>query len=480
MKLRKFFDGIAFRISLSIAAVVAASTIAVGWLILQEERKTLEAELQGKGTYLAELMSHQVVEPLLYEERYAILSLLQGAMKSAQSLIVNAEVYDKKGEVIVSVYKDKKYSRIIRPQYAFDHPAPGVYIQEDNSLPLYHMSMPVNAGNLGTIGFLRLCITKEYLLSTLKDVKKKLFLFSTAVTFIGIILGLSMARKVLQPVLILSKGVSLVGEGEVGVEVPVVGHGEIKDLSKSFNRMSVKLKDLIDKIKSAQEHMVRTEKLYALGEFSAGIAHEIKNPLTPIMMLVNKVKRHKKSLTDEDIDIIEKEIKRIDKIVREFLAFARPEKTEKTNVDVNEVLEDIITITMPKMEQSAIHLVKNLGPSLPPIKGNHDALKQAFLNLILNAIQAMDGWSGRLSIKSEAKDRCVSVSITDTGSGISPENLKRIFDPFFTTKAEGTGMGLMLVHSIISDHSGKIDIDSAPGKGTTVKVEFPSPLAGEG
>lgn len=473
MKLRKYFDGIAFRISISIAVVVAASTIAVGWLILQEERKTLEEELQSKGRYLAELMSHQVIEPLLYEERYAIFTLLEGSMMSEQSLIVSAEVYDKKGEEIVSIYKNDKYAGIQRPQYAFNQPVPGVYIQENKSLAIYHMSMPVDAGNLGTIGFLRLGITKEYLFGTLRDVQNKLFFFASAVTVAGIIIGLYMARKVLQPVLILSRGVSLIGEGEVGVEVPVVGRGEIKDLSMSFNMMSRKLKELIDKMKSAQEHMVRTEKLYALGEFSAGLAHEIKNPLTPIMMLVNKVKQKKKVLTEKDIDVIEAEIKRIDHIVREFLAFARPEKTEKTDVDINEVLEDIITITMPKMEQSAIHLDKDLSPSLPAVQGNRDALKQVFLNLILNAIQAMDGWSGRLSIKSEAKDGGVSVSINDTGSGISPENLKRIFDPFFTTKAEGTGMGLTLVHSIISAHSGKIDIDSTPGKGTTVKVEFP-------
>ena len=469
----KLFDSIAFRISVSIAVVVAASTIAVGWLILREERSVLEAELRSKGRYLAELMSHNVVEPILYEERHAIYSLLENSMRSRQSLIVHAEVYAKNGELIASAAKDKKYEALPYQQYDHDPSAEAVEIREDNNLALYNLSMPVKVESLGTIGFLRLWITKEFLFNTLEGVKRKLLLFASAVTIIGIMFGLYMARKVLQPVLILSRGVGRIGEGEVGVEVPVVGHGEIRELSMSFNRMSVKLKDLIDKIKSAQEHMVRTEKLYALGEFSAGIAHEIKNPLTPIMMLVNKVKRHKKSLTDNDIDIIEREIMRIDKIVKEFLAFARPEKTEKKDVDVNEVLEEIITITTPKMEQSAIHLVKDLGPALPQIKGNHDALKQVFLNVILNAIQSMDGWSGSLSIRSETKDGCVLISVADAGAGISRENLKRIFDPFFTTKADGTGMGLALAHRIVNDHSGKIDIDSSPGKGTTVRVEFP-------
>lgn len=473
MKVRKYFDSIAFRISISIAVVVAASTIAVGWLILQEERKTLEAELRSKARYLAELMSHQVIEPLLYEERHTIFTLLEGSMKSAESLIVSAEVYDKNRELVVSVYKNEKYRNLNLPPYDFENSMHGPDVEEDNTVSIYHVSQPVQVGTLGTIGFLRLCITKEFLSATLEGVKQKLLLFSAAVTFVGIIFGLYMARKVLQPVLILSKGVSLIGEGEVGVEVPVVGHGEIKDLSMSFNRMSVKLKDLIDKIKSAQEHMVKTEKLYAIGEFSAGIAHEIKNPLTPIMMLMRRVKEEKESLTDKDIEIIEEELNRIDKIVTEFLAFARPGKVEKTHININAVISEVITLTKPKMDRSGISLVEKYSSPMPDILGNQDALKQVFLNIMLNAIQAIDTGGGALTVETTAGKQNVQVIISDTGIGIPEENLKKVYDPFFTTKKEGTGMGLALTHNIVSDHSGRIDITSTPGKGTKVKVGFP-------
>ncbi len=472
MKIIKIFDSIAYRISFSIAVVVAASTMAVGWLILQEERRTLESELQSKGIYLAELMSHNIVEPLLYEERHAILSLLQGSMKSAQSLIVSAEVYDKNQERVVSVHKDKRYRDMNLPPYDFKAAMSGVDIGEDNDLSIYHMSLPVKVETLGIIGYLRLCLTKEFLFRTLESVKEKLFLFTAAVTVVGIIFGLFMARKVLQPVLILSKGVGRIAEGEIGVEVPVVGHGEIRDLAISFNKMSLKLKELINKIKSAQEHMVKTEKLYAVGEFSAGIAHEIKNPLTPIMMLIRRVKEEKESLSDNDIDIIEKELNRIDRIVTEFLAFARPDNVEKTEVNINDVLNEVITITRPKIDRSGISLIEKYSNSLPDIIGTHDALKQVFLNIMLNAIQAMDGRGGELTVETSAYDRSIQLIIRDTGIGIPEEYLKKIYDPFFTTKKDGTGMGLALTHNIISDHSGKISIDSSPGHGTIVKVEF--------
>lgn len=469
MKLKKFMDSIAFRISISIALVVAATTIAVGWLILTEEKRTLEFELQSKGKYLADLMSHNVVEPLLYEERHEIFSLLNASMIGEESLVVYAEVYDKYGEVVATIYKDKKHQKMVPPLVSQD----SMEIKEDKNSLIYHISLPIHVEALGTIGFLRLGITKEFLYITLKGVRQKLYLLAAAIIFIGIMLGLWMARKILRPILILHKGVRSVAEGELGVEVPIVGEGEIKELALSFNRMSVKLKKLVDDIKTATQHFARTEKLYALGEFSAGVAHEIKNPLTSIKMLMQTVKEKKQILSSKDIEIIEEEIDRIDRIVKEFLAFARYKKVEKSYVNINDVLEEVIIITRPKMGQSAIHLVQSFSPSIPMIKGNHDALKQVFLNLVLNATQAMDGKGGTLNIETSINNETLSVVIKDAGVGIPGKDLNRIFDPFFTTKEEGTGMGLAITHNIINDHSGKIDIESTPGVGTTVKVELP-------
>jgi signal transduction histidine kinase len=445
---RTFFDSVAFRISISIAVVIAASMIAVGWLILREQEVTLESELKNRGRNLAELMAHHIVEPFLYEERHDMFSLLKGSMIGKENVIIYAEVYDKNGEAIVAAYKDSSYEKMELPAYDFQNPIGGIYIEEDKSLPVYHISSPINVETYGTIGFIRMSITKELLYNKLENVKQKLYLLATVVTFLGIILGLYMAKKVLQPILILNKGVKRVGEGEVGVEVPVVGHGEIRELSLSFNRMSVKLKELIDKMKSAQEHLVKTEKLYA-------------------------VKEEGESLTVKDIDVIEEEMHRIDNIVKEFLAFARPHNYEKRRVNINNVLSEVITITRPKIKHSAIRLVEKYLPFLSEITGSHDALKQVFLNIMLNAIQAMDGKGGILAVETSTENGNVRVLIRDSGVGIPEEDLKKIFDPFYTTKKEGTGMGLALTYSIIADHSGKIDIDSTPGSGTTVKVTLP-------
>lgn len=473
VKTTKFLDSIAFRVSVSITVVIAVTTIIIGWMIMREEKQSLELELQRKGMYLAELISHNIEEPFLYEEFYTVRSILEGPMKISDSVAVFAGVYDKQGKPVAKAYKSDKYIKLIPPPYSFEGSEKGMVIKEDPDLPFYHLSMPVKVENMGPIGFLRLSITKEFLISALDSLKKKLYMIGSAFIFFGIMFGLLMARKVLNPVIVLNRGVKMVGEGDLGHEVPEEGMGEIKELAISFNKMSRELKELVDAIKSAQEKLVRTEKLYAIGEFSAGVAHEIRNPLTSIKLLVQTIRNTGQSLSGNDIEIIDKEINRINRIIKSFLAFAKPERSEKADINIKEVLEDVLTITKPEMRHSDIQLVQNIPEELPAIRGNYDALKQVFLNLILNAMQAMDGKGGTLGIEALHDNKFLSVVIADDGIGISGGDLRKIFDPFFTTKKEGTGMGLALTHNIIDDHSGRIDIESAPGKGTSVIVELP-------
>ncbi len=472
MNLKKMFNTISFRISFSIAVVIAVTTIAVGHLILKEEKITLEFELQKKGSYFVQLLSHYVIEPFLYEEQYEIYSLFNSFMVDKESLVVYAEIYDKDRELVVRTYKNEKWRKINLQPLNFDNVMSDINILDDSDMQVYHISRTIDVEPLGQIGFIRLGITKKLLLMTIQGSKMKLYLISAAVTLLGVLLGLGTARKMLNPILVLNKGVKRVGEGEIGVEIPVVGQGEIKELAISFNKMSRKLKALINDIKAAQENLVRTEKLYAVGEFSAGVAHEIKNPLTSIKLLMQTLAHKKQAVSSEDFVIFEGEINRIDRIVKEFLAFARPKKLEKKSININNALNEVITITRPKMKQSRIELVQKLSSNLPVINGSRDGLKQVFLNLVLNSLQAMDE-GDTLTITTLSNDGRLQVEIKDTGFGIPAKNLENIFDPFYTTKEDGTGMGLAIAYTIISDHSGTLNIESKTGIGTTVRVDLP-------
>jgi signal transduction histidine kinase len=190
-------------------------------------------------------------------------------------------------------------------------------------------------------------------------------------------------------------------------------------------------------------------------------------------MLLQALEHKKQALSGKHFGIIQGEIDRIDRIIKRFLAFTRPGKTEKKDVNINNVLEEVISLTRPKMEQSAIRLDRKFSSAQPVIKGNSDALKQVFINIVLNALQAMEDEGGRLSIETTTHNGTLSAIFKDTGIGIPEKNLKNIFDPFFTTKDDGTGMGLALTYAIVNEHSGKINIKSTPKIGTKITVELP-------
>lgn len=466
---REIINSIAVRISVAIAFAVLFTAVAVAWIILREERHILESELKQKGIYISEVIAQQMVEPLLYEERYMMHSILQASLSIERGLVIFAGIYDSKGNVIIP-YEGQSPGDTIA--YRLANISDKFDLTEDKDAMLYDILMPIKTRGLGTIGYLRLGITKQFLIESIGSVKKKLYAVSSVIIFAGIMLGLMMARKLIRPVIFLNHGVKRVAAGELGVEIDVKGVGEIKELSVAFNEMSKKLKNSVESMKAAHENLVRKEKLYAIGEFSAGLAHEIKNPLTSIKMLMQSAKERGIQLSGMDIDIIEGEINRIDRIVKEFLVFARPAKAVFTDTDINKILKEVIALTRRNMEQANITLIEELDSNISLIKAHPDGIKQVFLNVVLNSIQAMDG-GGILTVSSHSNNGMISACIRDTGVGIPDDILNRIFDPFFTTKDDGTGMGLTIAYNIIRDHGGNIEIDSTVNKGTSVYISFP-------
>ena len=235
-----------------------------------------------------------------------------------------------------------------------------------------------------------------------------------------------------------------------------------------------KLKDQTDILFQTEEQLRRADRLSALGELSAGMAHEIRNPLGSIKGAV-EILRDDYAPEDakyEFIQILLKETDRLNHIVQEFLGFARPKQPEFQLVDLNDSLESLLTLTGQEAKKTGVSVVKKLDAGIG--KRNLDAglLKQAFLNLILNAIQAMPQ-GGTLTVQSALLGDAVEVKIADTGVGIPEEGRKKLFTPFFTTKKNGTGLGLAITYRIIENHRGTIAVQSEPGKGTTFSVKLP-------
>ncbi len=235
-----------------------------------------------------------------------------------------------------------------------------------------------------------------------------------------------------------------------------------------------KLKEQTDILFQTEEQLRRADRLSALGELSAGMAHEIRNPLGSIKGAVEILKDAYRpdEAKYEFIQILQKETDRLNHIVQEFLGFARPKQPELQYTDLNEAIESVLTLTAQEAKKARVKVEKKLDPSIGRRNLDAGLLKQAFLNLILNAIQAMPS-GGVLTVESDLSEDAVVVKIADTGIGISDENRKKLFSPFFTTKKDGTGLGLAITYRIVQNHRGTIDVKSKPGKGAAFSVKIP-------
>jgi two-component system, sporulation sensor kinase E len=238
------------------------------------------------------------------------------------------------------------------------------------------------------------------------------------------------------------------------------------------------LRDITEDRKTA-ERTIESEKLSALTLLAAGVAHEIGNPLNSLNIHLQLIDRRLRRVPEEVrdsiqelLDVAKGEIQRLDSIIQQFLRAIRPTSPQFVSADINEILKETVSFIRAEIQDRDILMEMELAPNLPKAEVDRDQLKQAFYNLIKNAVQAMRA-GGILRIRSWWDDAYVSVTFADTGGGISPENMSKLFRPYYTTKAGGSGLGLLIVRRIVREHGGEIEIESNEGKGVQVTVHLP-------
>ncbi len=236
------------------------------------------------------------------------------------------------------------------------------------------------------------------------------------------------------------------------------------------------LDDITQRVRM-EDQLIQTEKLTSLGLLAAGVAHEVN---TPLAVISNYIQMLARQIPEDDprqktIERIVKQTFRASEIVNNLLNFSRTSRADTAEVDLHIVLEETLTLVQHPFKTARVAIARNYGAGAPRILGSATRLQQVFLNLFMNARDAMPG-GGMIEVRTAVHNGTVEVEITDTGAGIPPENLHRIFDPFFTTKAagRGTGLGLSVSYGIIKEHAGKVDVRSMPGKGTSFRLEFPA------
>lgn len=285
-----------------------------------------------------------------------------------------------------------------------------------------------------------------------------------------------------------------IAQGDLNHKVEIKYRDEIGKLARSFNQMTENLKKANEKLiqwgktlekrveertkelREMQDSLIQSEKLASLGKMAAGVAHEINNPLTSILinthLMLEKVEE--KHAFYENLSLIADETSRCTNIVKGLLEFSRQELPQKAFSDVNDIINRTLNLLKNQVSFYNISIIKELGLNLPQIELDKNKIEQVFWNLMFNASEAMpDG--GKLTIisKFSQNKKYIEVIFMDTGVGIPKENINKLYDPFFTTKSSGTGLGLAVSYGIIKQHLGKIEVESEQGKGSTFTVSLP-------
>jgi signal transduction histidine kinase len=296
--------------------------------------------------------------------------------------------------------------------------------------------------------------------------------------FLAILLSSWAAAKVTRPVEELARASQDVAAGNWDTRVQVHGSDEIAQLAESFNRMTAELA-------AQKERLVQTERVAAWRELARRLAHELKNPLFPLQLTVENLLRARAQSPEQFDEVFREssttllaEIANLKTIISRFSEFSKMPRPRLQPVQLNEILRGVVKLFQAQLQapgRPSIAVKLELDERVGTIAADPDLLHRALSNLVLNAMDAMPE-GGTLTLRSKRDDAKVTIEIADTGSGLTREECERIFTPYYTSKQHGTGLGLAIVQSVVSDHGGRIGVQSEPGRGTTFVIELPDNL----
>jgi len=518
---------------LPVAAMLIFATLSTSGYLINRQADSFRRELQTSGVTMIRIIAMNAESGVLFESKYELDELLN--ILNQFDVVTYAAIANKEGTVLSQI--GQWYERHLKEKKIIevgDGKCRSYYIKSSSSDEYIELNYPVvsrkeklTRENLGITAGIDRSLASQYvteeigsikLILSLKKVNKSIAEAQrTAILLMLVVLALTIlmltffARAVTEPIKLLVQATDLVSRGDLSRRVDITHHDEIGHLANTFNKMIESLKQSRNEIEEynrtleqkivertleleqAQAQLIQSEKMSAIGQLAAGVAHELNNPLGGILgysqFALEKMRKNISEKTDsKDIDRycryladIESQARRCKSIVQNLLRFSRASYiTEFEEIDINKIIEDTITFVEHQLHMNQIELKLELDPNLPAIHGNAGQLQQVFTNLVINAMHASPPESeirisSRYSPAVGEFGGAVELLFVDQGTGIEPENIKKIFEPFFTTKevGKGTGLGLSVSYGIIKSHGGEIRVDSILGKGTTFSVILP-------
>jgi two-component system, NtrC family, nitrogen regulation sensor histidine kinase NtrY len=323
------------------------------------------------------------------------------------------------------------------------------------------------------MGVLLVGSSRRPLIELQRRVVSAAMLVGGAGLLVAVLASLWFAARVTRPVVSLAEAARRVAAGDLGTKVEVESSDELGELATSFNRMT---EDLLQQ----KDRTLQAERVAAWRELARRLAHELKNPLFPLQVTVENLMRAKQKSPEMFEEVFHEgtatllaEINNLKTIIGRFSEFSRMPQPQRRPTQVNDVVRSVLRVFQAQLQENGqIRMHTALADVLPEISADPDLLHRALQNLVLNAIDAMPQ-GGELAIRTATVGDRIEISVSDTGSGLTQEECGRLFTPYYTTKQHGTGLGLAIVQSVVSDHGGKISVESTKEKGTTFRIELP-------
>lgn len=408
-------------------------------------------------------------------------------------------IVDKKAEACYGCHREDE-AKVLLPSDSKTR----IYHTEKQSLlglinPIYNESScyPCHPKSLNVLGVLDTTISLEDFEKERKQIYNRMIISGViSVIIISFLLSLLLTKFVNRPIEKLLLATRETARGNLDTKVEIRSHDELGELAQSFNHMISELKrsrnaieewtqtleqkvnERTKELQQVQDQLIRAGKMAALGELAAGVAHEINNPLTGVLtfssLMLKKVDENHP--WKKDLENIVQQTTRCRNIVRGLLDFARQRKPDKKEWDVHSLIERTLALLENQAPFQNIQIIKEFKQNMPMILVDPDQIQQVFMNILINAADAMSKNGGTITIKTDLKDGIAEISFIDTGCGMTKEQLSKLFTPFFTTKepGKGTGLGLAISYSIIQNHNGDIEVESEPGKGSTFRIKLPA------
>jgi signal transduction histidine kinase len=288
-------------------------------------------------------------------------------------------------------------------------------------------------------------------------------------------------ETLIRPILGLNETMKRAGRGDLSVRCDDRRRDEVGELASAFNRMMDELEAAQKREAVRQTQLAHTEKMAAMGTLAAGVAHEVNNPLAGILACSENLEAvlDEPEAVREYLGLIRDGLHRIERTIQNLLDFSRSHEMTLEPTSINHNLRHVVELADYQLRQRGIEVRMDLAPDEPVVLADHLQMEQLFLNLVLNAVQAMPE-GGRLTLRTRIEEGTVIAEVEDSGTGIDPSIRDRIFDPFFTTRevGEGTGLGLAVSDTIVRAHGGSIEVESVVGQGSVFRIRLPLPDAG--